>query len=444
MAGKELRVDFSAGRVSSDGGVLLLAELDKRLNLSEDLAACLKDKRDPLRIQHSLVDLIRTRLLLIGLGYEDCDDADFLRHDPLLLTALGRLPESGHGLPSQPTLSRLENGLVVEKGLRWRDLYRLSFVFLERFEKHYNSQKAPKEIILEIDATDDETYGHQQLSFFNKYYDKDCYLPYLIWATVDDESEHLLGAVLRPGNSSNGRGALGILKRIVKRLKVKFSGVRILLRLDAGFAVPEIYQWAEARGIDVDYAIRFGENNRLLDEAVVPLEEARRFYEETKKPLEWYSECRYQADGWPYRRRLVMKITIDEKGKMIHRFILTTLTWCPQAVFNFYNERGDFENRIKEMKLSMKSGRTSCTSFKANQFRLILYAASYLLFTELKRFLEKTSLAKAQVETIRLRLLKLAGSVKESVRRVWVQFSKHFPLQGLFTSLLVKIRGSTA
>lgn len=440
---KELCINFNAGRVSSDGGALLLKALDDRLGFSEDLASCLKDRRDKNMIKHTMEDLFRTRLYLIALGYEDCDDADLLRYDPVFLTALDRLPEGKNGLPSQPTLCRFENGVLFEDGLRWRDLYRLSCVFLERFIKSY-ANHAPKDIVIEIDSTDYAVHGNQQLSFFNGYYDKDCYLPYYIYATVDWRKEHFLGAVLRPGNSSTSRGSLGILKRLISRLKKTFRGVKIVLRLDAGFAFPELYEWAEAFGVDVEYAIRFPKNDRLLEAADVVIKEAKKRYETTKTEVCIYEEVRYRADGWPYRRRVVCKVKIDESGEMNCLFILTNMTWGSQSLFEFYNKRGDFENRIKEMKLGIKAGRTSCSSFKANQLRLILYAASYLLYVELRRYLKDTSLGTAQVETIRAKLLKLGTLVKESVRRVWVMFSSHFTLQELFMQTLVRIRGSTA
>lgn len=439
--GKPVVMDFGGGKISSDGGVLLLAQADKKLKLSERLANCLNDKRDPNRTIHSLDDLFRTRIFLICQGYEDCDDADALRHDPLFKIALDRLPEKGDGLPSQPTLSRFEQGSIFEKGLRFHELLRLREVFLDLFVDQYKG-KPPKKILLDLDSTDDPTHGAQQLSFYNGFYETHCYIPHYLYATVDEESHpHLLAAVLRPGNTHSSHGALKLLKRVVKRLRKAFPGVDIEFRADAGFAVPEIYEWCETETIT--YEIGLGKNNRLLKLGKPLMTEARKQYKETKEKVRLFGEFLYKADTWNQPRRVVMKAEILEKGEN-PRFVVTNRELKPEALYERYVGRGDSENRIKEIKLDLHAGRTSCMQFMSNQLRLILHAAAYVLFQVLKRLMQETELAAAQVDTVRNRLLKLGALVKESVRRIWIRFSSYFPLQNLFVQLWNQLQLSSA
>lgn len=441
--GKPVVMEFNGGNISSDGGVLLLAQLDKKLGLSKRLAACFNDKRDASRVIHSMEDLFRTRILLMAQGYDDCDDADFLRHDPLFKTALDRLPETGDGLPSQPTLSRFEQGLILESGLRNRDLLQLSQVFLDIFMEQYRG-KQPKKILLDLDGTDDPTYGNQQLSFYNTFYGTHCYIPHKLYATVDDEPhEQLIAAVLRPGNTHSSHGALTLLKRVVKRLRQAFPDLAIELRLDAGFAVPEIYKWCEKQP-DLVYEIGLPRNPRLMDLGSAVMADARRrSIDIGGAKVRQFGTFLYQAKSWDKPRRVAMKAEILEKGEN-PRFVVTNRDLPSEALYDRYVGRGDSENRIKELKLDLPGGKTSCMSFKANQLRLLLVAAAYVLFQTLQRMSEGTALAKAQVGTIRERFLKFGAWVQESVRRVWIRFSSHFPLQDLFVQFWGKLQTSSA
>lgn len=420
-----------------------MRQIDARLKLSERLAACLTDKRDPSKTQHSLKDLIQTRIFLIGQGYEDCDDADFLREDPMFKTALGRSPETGTGLPSQPTLSRFEQGLILEHGLRYRDLLAMSEIFVNLFVKQCKG-KPPKEILLDLDSTDDPTHGQQQMSFFNGFYETHCYIPHYLYAAMDGEAEkHMLAAVLRPGNTHSSHGALSLLSRVIDRLRQAFPKARIRFRADAGFAIPEIYTWFEQQE-NMVYEIGLPKNNRLLKRGKKLLTKARKEHRKTKEKARLFGEFNYRAKTWKKARRVVMKAEILEKGEN-PRFVVTNrIDVTPEALYESYVDRGDAENRIKELKLDLHAGRTSCMRFKANQLRLILHAASYVLFQALRRLTEGTELAKAQVGSLRMRLLKIGVLVKESVRRVWVHFSSHFAFQKLFMQLLIQIRGSTS
>jgi hypothetical protein len=441
--GKPVQMDFEGGQISSDGGAVLLKKVDERLGLTKKLAACLQDKRAPNLIEHSLEDLLRTRILLIGCGYEDCNDADRLRHDPIFKTALGRLPVQGMGLPSQPTLSRFENGMLFEEALSEETLRRMGNVFLEVFLEQVG-HKFPSVMTLDFDWTDDPTYGNQQLTLWNGYYEETCYVPLYVYATVDrEEHEHLVAALLRSGTSSN-HGTLDLLKTIVKRIRETFPGVKICFRGDAGFRMPELYNWCEDSG--VDYVIGFGEaHEKLRGRSEDFLAKARQGYAKTKTRIVEYGELWFQAEDWHRVRRVLVKVEISTLGEETLRFLITSRTSkSVKNLYRFYGQRGDSENRIKEMKLDLNSGRTSCSSFAANQFRLLQHAAAFVLYGTIQRKLGRTELGKAQVGTLRMKLLKLGAMVKQSVRRVWIHFSSHFPFRDVFLNLLRRFAASSA
>jgi hypothetical protein len=311
--GKPVQVDFEGGQMSSNGGALLLEKVDRHLGLTQKLATCFADKRDPAKTTHSLQDLLRTRIFLIACGYEDCNDADAMRDDPLLKALLGRLPVEGPGLPSQPTLSRFENGKLFEAGLTPETLSQMGNVFLDIFLQPYQSKK-PRVIVLDFDWTDDPTYGNQQLTFWNNYYEEMCYVPLYVYATVDrEEEEHLVAAILRSGKSSN-HGTLEELKRLVRGIREKFPGVRICFRGDAGFRLPGLYEWCENSW--VDYMIGFGEaHEKLRGRSEDFLMKARQRYQETKAFVEVYGELFFQAETWDRVRRVLVKVEISSLGK---------------------------------------------------------------------------------------------------------------------------------
>lgn len=453
LDGKPVQIDFEGGQLSSEAGVLLLKRVDERLHLTERLAACLTDGREPGKTQHSLLDLFRTRIFLIAQSHEDCNDANALRHEPLFKMALGRSPQDELGLPSQSTLSRFENGKVLEdRQLRKRDLLAMGFVFVDGFiERLKASPRPPTLITIDLDGTEDPTHGNQQLTFYNGHYETHCYLPMIMTASVDEaKSQDFLGAVLRPGNASAAGGTLTLAKHLVKRLRRAFPGVAIRFRLDAGFAVPEIYTWCERQ--EVTYEIGFPGNSKVLAladpwmKAVwADYNQQRRAQSNEEKVLplkvQQFAEFQYKAGTWSKERRIVLKAEVSEQGEN-PRFVVTNRAEAPVVISESYDGRGDMENRIKEFKLDLEAGRTSCEIFLANQFRLLLHGAGYLLFQALQRLLqeEATPLSQAQVGTIRVKLLKVAALVRESARRVWIRLSSHFPLQDLFTKLFRRLQ----
>jgi hypothetical protein len=424
---------FDGGRVSSDGGLLLLREVDRRYGVTESIASRLRDRRQPGKVRQSLHDLVRQRVYQIACGYEDCNDAATLAGDPVFKAALDRVPNSDPDLASQPTLSRFENGLSRT------DLYRAAQVLIELFVAQ---TRPPQQIILDVDATDDPTHGQQEFSFFHGYYGTYCYLPLLCFASADDGSHHLLAAVLRPGNVHAGAKTVVILKRIVARLRQAWPDTEILLRGDSGLALPEVYDWCEAHG--VDYLIGLARNSRLQALAEPFLAQARDEHRQTQSKVRHLHEVRYAAGSWPAERRVIVKAEVTAQGDNL-RFVVTSLEGdTPDDLYARYAERGDVENRIKELKNDLAADRTSCHRFLANQARLLLHAVAFVLLTLLRGLLTGTELATAQAATLRLRLLKVGVRVRQSVRRLWLHLASAYPWQHLWQLVLDRLRAAPA
>jgi hypothetical protein len=419
-------VRTDGGALTSDAGALLLREVDERLGLSERLAQCVVDRRERRKVQHDVLSLLRQRVYQIACGYEDCNDADSLRMDPALKLAVGRAPTEGD-LASQPTLSRLENGVG------WRECWRISEAllgcFLERHRKH-----PPTRIVLDVDATDDETHGHQQLSFFHGYYDEHCYLPLLVFAQCDGRGEQeLIAALLRPGNVHAGHRAMAMIKALLRRLREALPDSAIELRADSALALPEVYEGCEK--IALSYTISLPKNERLKAEGEPWMEQARAIHAESGEKAQVFGEFAYAAQSWEKERRVICKAEVTSQGEN-PRFVVTARTGLePEALYRFYCQRGDPENRIKELKADLRADRLSCHRFWANQFRLLLHAAAYVLMQAMRRLLSGTELARAQVSTLRLRLLKVGARVRESVRRVSVSLPSAYPWFNLWPGL---------
>ena len=427
---KEVVADFAGGRITSDAGGLLLREIDQRYRLSEKAAACLHDPRQVPKVRHDLLTLVRQRLFAIALGYEDNNDAALLARDPAHKIMAGQAPESAPDLASQPTLSRFENRVTT------KDLRRLSDWLLKLYLKTHPGPR--KVIVLDMDATDDPTHGQQQLSFFHGYYEEHMYHPLLVF---DGHSGFPLAAVLRPGNTHASKGALAVLKRLLKKLKKAYPGALILFRADAGFAIPALYEYLEKQP-DIRYVIGFITNNRVVELAAPLLLKAQRQYQETGEKQRLFTSFSYQAESWDRPRRIIAKVEYTRLGAN-QRFVVTNLVRNPQFVYDdLYVLRGEAENRIKELKLDLKADRLSCHRFLANQFRLLLHTAAYVLFWLLRRHLQGTELATAQVNTLRLKLLKIGARIRETSRRIWVHLASSYPYRDLLAGLLQNLRAS--
>jgi hypothetical protein len=433
---KPLVIQDDAPGMSSDGGLLALKNLDKRLGLTSRAAACLSDPRRDCK--HTMEKMLAQRVYGIAMGWEDCNDFGLLREDPLYALAL----ESP--LASQPMLSRFENWV------RRKDLYRMSAVLVDAFvERH--TQEAPKWIVLDIDSTVDPCHGQQELNLFNGFYDCRCFVPLLTFVSFDDGPMELISAVLRPGNSQSCKHAAAILERLVKRLQKTFPESKILVRADAGFAWPEFYGMCERLGLKYLIAT---EGYKKLKEAVEPMmAESRLIRDSSGQASRSFGELLYQAYKWESSRRVIVKAEAlmskenESKSKRTRtkpdtrdrrdnaRFVVTNLRGGAQTLYEIYCLRGESENRIKEMKLDLASGRTSCKKFIANAFRLMLHALAFALMSMLREQLKGTDLAKCTFGQIRVKLLKVAVIVQESTRRIVIRLPRGHPHSGLLMQL---------
>jgi hypothetical protein len=426
---KPVVVRFDQPHASSDGGAILLKACDERLGLTERLARCIVDGRQAGKVEHSIRDLVRQRLFGIACGYPDCNDAARLAEDPIHKLLLGRDPVRGADLASQSTLSRFENAP------RRADLYRIGEALaesvIERHRRRLGTRKVTH-VTIDLDPTDDPTHGGQQLTFFNGHYDTWCYLPMAGFLRFNREADqHLFCYILRPGNAPAKQGAIGILDRVIERVRAAFPKARILVRLDGGFAGPELLNFLEEEA-KVDYIIGIAENKVLKRRARRRMGRARRLSKRRGKTANVFGETRYAAKSWKGRkRRVLIKAEVvrleGREPKDNARFVVTNLKGSPRHLYKkVYCYRGDIENRIKELHHGLEIDRTSCTSFLANQLRVLLTAAAYVLMQELRISARRGECARAQAWTLRDRLLKLGAWVERSARRIVLHLPQSF------------------
>lgn len=427
LVDRSVVVRFDQEHSSSDGGALLLKAADRRLGLIDRLSGCLTDDRQEGKLTHTLTDLVAQRAYGIACGYADCNDAARLANDPIHKALLGRDPIDGDALASQSTLSRFENAVGPKELYRFGEA--LADSVIQRHRKRLRGKV--RRVTIDLDPTDDPTHGQQQLSLFNGFYDSWCYLPILGFISFNDEVEqYLFTAVLRPGNAPAKLGAVGILRRVIDRLREAFPGVRILVRLDGGFACPEVLDFLDEQ-TRLSYVIAIAKNSVLERRAKRLMGTARRRSRQSQKTEHSFAECCYAAKTWSCERRVVIKAEVvrlaDREPKDNPRFVVTNLSSTPRAVYQCYRQRGEIENRIKELHHGLEIDRTSCSRFWANQFRVLLTAAAYVLMQELRLRAAHTACARAQVSTLRERLLKIGAWVEVSVRRVVLHLPVSFP-----------------
>lgn len=424
---KPVVAQFDQRQASSDGGAMLLKAADRRIRLTETLAPCLKDERQPAKVDHEIEELLAQRIFAIACGYADANDAARLGEDPVHKMLIGRDPVEGQDLASQPTLCRFEN--APDRKQLYRMGEALADSVIERHRRRLHGRA--KLITVDLDVTDDPTHGAQQLSFFNTHYDSWCYLPLMAFLSFEGEKEqYLCAAVLRPGNAVASRGAVGVLWRILQRVWKAFPKARVRVRLDGGFAHPRLLDFLDAMG--VEYVVAMAKNAVLSRLAEPKMEEARQRSEASGQTEHVYGETRYAAESWPTERRVIFKgEVVRQEGKEPKdnpRFVITNLKQNPQWIYErVYCERGEIENRLKELHDGLEIDRTSCTKFLANQLRVLMTAAAYVLMQELRLRAARTACARAQVWTLRERLLKLGASVVVSVRRVVIHLPVSFP-----------------
>jgi hypothetical protein len=413
--------DFSGGQITSDAGLLPLRAFDQRHHLTRDLAELLRDPRDEERVLHDSLRLFRQRIYQIVAGYEDANDADRLRHDPLLQIVADQ--KLGDALGSQPTLSRWENAPAA------RDLVRLNDALLQIFIRLCGEQVRRKgEILLDIDSTDDPTHGQQQLSFFNGAYNQHMYHPMLVF---ERHTGCLLAARLRPGNASSHARIVPMLLRLVPRLQAAFPEIPIKLRGDAGFALPLLYEFCDFFGLQ--YALGIPANAVFQRRAEPRQKQLKRRYRRSQLPQRSFSSFRHRARSWSHQRRICYKAEHTAAGTNL-RFVITNCCGRAAQVFAFYNDRGECENRIEEFKNGFRADRLSCHRFLANAFRLLLHGFAYNLVNLFRRHLPE-AWRSAQIETLRARLFKLGARVRQTARCIRIHLASGWPFQGLFRDL---------
>jgi len=436
---KPLIATFDTPLQSSDGGAILLKAIDDELTLTAQLAACLPEWRQAGKIAHDLPTLIRQRCFGLACGYADANDAAHLKADPIQKLLVGRDPVTGPPLASQPTLSRFEN--VVGP----RDLYRLTQtladVVIAAQQRRLAGQRV-RRITIDLDPTDDPTHGQQELTFFNGHYGTWCYLPVVGTLTFDRErTQYLVTAILRPGNAHATRGVIGILRRLFGKLRSAFPHARLRVRLDGGFASPGVFRFLEQEG--VEYLVAMGSNPKLAKRVRRLLGKARMRSRTSGETATLFGETRYAAKSWKRKRRVIMKAEVvrllGRDPRDNPRFVVTNLSPCPRRVYAIYRERGDIENRLKELHYGLGFDRTSCSAFWANAFRVLLTAAAYVLLQGLRARLATTPAATLQVSTLRERLFKLGARVQVSARRIVLHLPSAFPWLALWQAVALAL-----
>jgi hypothetical protein len=427
LSRRKIQADFNGGKLTSDGGGLLLRQVDRRLGLIDQINECIPDPRTPVRILHSQRTLLAQRIFGLALGYEDLNDHQRLRDDPVLQTITERGLSDEQPLASPPTLCRLENRVTRES------LVRLARVLVEQFIASYG-HTPPEELILDFDATDDPVHGDQIGRFFHGYYRHYCFLPLYVFC-----GEQLLVSYLRTSKIDAAKHSRAILKLLVTRFRQVWPQVRIIFRGDSGFCRWRLMRWCDRH--DVGYIIGLGRNPVLVRKAERWISRARERFEQNGEKQRLFGEFRYAAQTWDQPRRVIVKAEHLLQGPNT-RFLVTNLVGAPQTLYDdLYCQRGEMENRIKEQQLYLYADRTSCHEFLANQFRLLLSSAAYVLVETLRRTaLGGTELAHAQVHTIRTRLLKVAARVRSSVRRIVFHFCSSYPWQQLFRRVVHRLR----
>jgi hypothetical protein len=423
---KKLTAAFDGGRITSDGGVMLLGAVERQLGLADRLARLIPDPRNPLFVTHSVGDILRARILAIACGYEDADDLDHLRTDPGFKLACGRLPDSGNDLCSQPTMSRWENAPTL------REVVRMTYAMVDLYCASY--ARPPAAVTLDIDDTCDIVHGNQQLALFHAHYDERCFLPIHVYDTATSRPVAIL---LRPGKTPTGDEIRSHLRRLVRRIRQHWPDTRLTIRGDSHYGRPEVMAWCEAHGLDYIFGLS---GNAVLDRLVEPFADDVRVRraEAQAVAVRRYSETRYSAKSWKCERRVVARIEATTKGLDI-RYVVTNLPkgtaeWLYDTM---YCARGQAENLIKLHKTELASDRTSCRSPLANQVRLVLHTAAYWVLLTVRDAIPRPQpLATAQFKTLQTHLIKIAARVTETATRVRIAFAAACPNADLFSGLV--------
>jgi hypothetical protein len=417
VQGKDIELSFCGERISSDGGLLLLRELDNQLNLLSSASNCIHDDRDERYIDHTIKELLTQRVFQIAAGYEDCNDCNDLREDMIFKMCAGRLPQSENDLASQPTMSRLEN--TVKK----TDLFRLGQCLVDTFINSYS--EAPSVIILDCDDTNNDTYGQQELALFNTYYSEYCYMPLHIYEGL---SGKLITTILKPGRRNKQVNIARLLKKLVSYLQTRWPKTKVIVRGDSHFASQDFMDWTWEKP-NVGFITGLTGNAKLNELARVTIESAQREYSQYHKPVKYYHSFMYKAESWRSCHRVIVKVEVNTMGTNIRYIVTSENDYRTRDLYEKgYCARGSMELRIKDHKLYLKSDRSSCTKFTANQFRLFLHSLAYILIHTLqKEVLKGSEYANATMKTIQLKIIKTAAWVKEMKTKIRIELPQFCP-----------------
>lgn len=424
---RKLSVDFEGGEITGDAGLVLVREFDERLGLTERLRWIIADDRDRRYVSHDFVALVRQRIYQIVAGYQDANDATFLRRDPALRAVVRR---DGGEIASQPTLSRLENSVP------WESIRRLELEGTHWFCRHDGprGRHSGEEIVLDIDSTEDSTHGQQQLAFYSGFYDTYMYHPLLVF---NGDSGMLLASRLRPGDVGGVRGVLSLLRPMLSKLRGRFPRSAIALRGDGDFSKPTLLDFADYTGCSYAFGMA---KNPVLDRHIKKLRErAERLFQRSGERVRLYTSFFHKTRSWSSPRRILAKVERTSEGHNL-RFVVTNRSGSPEEIFTWYEQRGRAENFIKDLKRDLFADRLSCSSFRANAFRLQLHALAYNLLLLFRRvLLHGTELATSTLGELRLRLLKIGARVRASCRRLWFHLASGWPGQPLFLRVLGRL-----
>ena len=413
---KKVQASYTGKDISTDGGALLLQEMDKRLGLTDMFSRCINDERDQRYIDHQLIEMFRQRIYQIACGYEDGNDCNELRSDPVFKLCAGKLPETDPDLASQPTMCRLENSVSNS------ELYRIAKAIADIFIGSYN--KEPGLIIVDCDDTNNNTHGDQQLALFNNYYGEYCYMPLHIYEGL---SGKLITTILKPGRRSKNVDVFGILKRVIAHLRQHWKNTIIVLRGDSHFCSHQYMDWSVDRP-NTHFVTGLSGNKKLNELAKITVESAQRAFEVNGTDQKRYSAFQYQAQSWGHSQRAIVKVEVTKKGTNVRYIVTDMQQYRASHVYETgFCARGNMELRIKEHKLYLKSDRSSCNNFQANQFRLFLHSAAYVLIHTLqKEVLIGTDYANATMKTIQLKILKTAAWVREMKTKIKIELPRTF------------------
>ena len=419
VGGREVVSRNDGGDITSDAGLLLVSLADKKIGLTQAMADAILDPREQGKVVHGVIEMARERIYAVCQDYEDANDLDTLRHDPALKTVCEKLPKTGDALASQPTISRFENMVGA------KDQVRMAVGMAWKVVSALPAQTG--RVIIDVDPTEDPCHGQQEFEFFNGHYGCHCYLPVHIHITGDDGRQRIIGSVLRPGNSGPTKGLYSALRIVIRLVRERMPNAHIILRADGAFGVCDVLNFSEDMGVDYIFGVK---GNNVLHDLSAPVQmDACLKYKWEGNGCREYGSVSYKAGSWRHARRVVVKAEITQ-GDLNPRFVATSLdNLSDEDAYEFYCGRGEQENRIKEMKLDLASGRTSCHSFLANQFRLLLHTAACMLMGVLQESLAGTRFAKAQIGTLRTRLLKVGARVVETARKIWFHLPSSFPAQ---------------